>query len=92
MENNLDAAWRECKRKIYTIRLHDKSAELRRVALMEMGRAIEQAKAARIKVELESCRKDNELTVACAWAKVWCITAAISWLILAIGGVAYVIL
>ena len=85
METDLDAIWRECKRSLYRIRLQDKSAEVRRVALMKMGRAIEQFK----------CRKtdtENRLNDALKGLKIWRAIAVISWILLAIGGAAYVIL
>ena len=85
MESKIDQEWRECKRSLYRIRLQDKSAEVRRVALMKMGRAIEQFK----------CRKtdtENRLNDALKGLKIWRAIAVISWILLAIGGAAYVIL
>ena len=84
MENNLDEIWRECKRSLYRIRLQDKSAEVRRVALMNMGRAVEQFKCRKIETE-------NRLNNALKEVKLWRAIAVISWIILAIGGAAYVI-
>ena len=83
MENDLDAVWRECKRSLYRIRLQDKSAEVRRVALMKMGRAVEQFKGRKIETE-------NRLNRALKEAKLWRAVAVLSW-VLAIGGAAYVI-
>lgn len=91
MESDLDAVWRECKRSLYRIRLQDKSAEVRRVALMKMGRAVEKEKAARIKSQIDAFNNDNKLRVALIGLKVWRAVAVLSW-ILAIGGAAYVIL
>ena len=76
MESKIDQEWRECKRSLYRIRLQDKSAEVRRVALMKMGRAIEQFKAQRIELDKE--------------VKLWRAIAVISWILLAIGGAAYI--
>ena len=76
MESKIDQEWRECKRSLYRIRLQDKSAEMRRVALMKMGRAIEQFKAQRIELDKE--------------VKLWRAIAVISWILLAIGGAAYI--
>ena len=84
MENDLDAVWRECKRSLYRIRLQDKSAEVRRVALMKMGRAIEQIKGRKIETYH---RLDNAIKEA----KLWRAVAVLSWILLAIGGSAYVI-
>lgn len=92
MESNLDAVWRECKRSLYRIRLQDKSAEVRRVALMKMGRAVEKEKAARIKSQIDAFNNDNKLRVALTELKVWRAITALSWFLLAIGGAAYVIL
>ena len=83
MESDLDAVWRECKRSLYRIRLQDKSAEVRRVALMKMGRAIEQIKGRKIETY-------HRLNNAIKEAKLWRAVAVLSW-ILAIGGAAYVI-
>lgn len=83
MESDLDAVWRECKRSLYRIRLQDKSAEVRRVALMKMGRAVEQFKCRKIETE-------NRLNNALKEVKLWRAVAVLSW-ILAIGGAAYVI-
>lgn len=90
MESDLDAVWRECKRNLYRIRLQDKSAEMRRVALMKMGRAVEKEKAARIKSQIDAFNNDNKLRVALIGLKIWRAVAVLSW-ILAIGGAAYVI-
>lgn len=90
MENDLDAIWRECKRSLYRIRLQDKSAEVRRVALMKMGRAVEKEKAARIKSQIDAFNNDNKLRVALVGLKVWRAVAVLSWIV-AIGGAAYVI-
>lgn len=83
MENDLDAIWRECKRNLYRIRLQDKSAEVRRVALMKMGRAVEQFKGRKIETE-------NRLNDALKGLNLWRAVAVLSW-ILAIGGATYVI-
>lgn len=85
MENDLDAVWRECKRSLYRIRLQDKSADVRRVALMKMGRAVEQFKGRKIETE-------NRLNNALKEVKLWRAVAVLSWILLAIGGAAYVIL
>ena len=85
MESDLDAVWRECKRSLYRIRLQDKSAEVRRVALMKMGRAVEQFKGRKIETE-------NRLNDALKEAKLWRTVTVLSWILLAIGGAAYVIL
>lgn len=92
MENDLDAVWRECKRSLYRIRLQDKSAEVRRVALMKMGRAVEKEKAERIKSQIDAFNNDNKLRVALIGLKLWRAVAVLSWILLAIGGAAYVIL
>ena len=68
---------------LYRIRLQDKSAEVRRVALMKMGRAVEQFKCRKIETE-------NRLNNALKGLKLWRAVAVLSW-ILAIGGAAYVI-
>lgn len=84
MESDLDAIWRDCKRSLYRIRLQDKSADVRRVALMKMGRAVEQFKGRKIETE-------NRLNNALKEVKLWRAVAVLSW-ILAIGGAAYVII
>ena len=83
MESKIDQEWRECKRSLYRIRLQDKSAEVRRVALMKMGRAIEQFKGRKIDTE-------NRLNDALKGLNLWRAVAVLSW-VLAIGGAAYVI-
>lgn len=83
MESKIDQEWRECKRSLYRIRLQDKSSEVRRVALMKMGRAVEQFKCRKIETE-------NRLNNALKEVKLWRAVAMLS-LILAIGGAAYVI-
>ena len=83
MESNLDAVWRDCKRSLYRIRLQDKSAEVRRVALMKMGRAVEQFKGRKIETE-------NRLNNAIKEVKLWRAVSVLSWVIFAIGGAAYI--
>ena len=85
MESKIDQEWRECKRSLYRIRLQDKSAEVRRVALMKMGRAIEQFKCRRTDTE-------NRLNDALKGLNLWRADEVISWIIFAIGGAAYVII
>ena len=84
MEGNLDAVWRECKQSLYRIRLQDKSADVRRVALMKMGRAVEQFKGRKIEAE-------HRLNDALKEVKLWRAIAVISWIVFAIGGPAYAI-
>lgn len=80
-KNNIMAEWRECRQSIYSIRLHDRSSEVRRVALMKMGRALEQFVSS----------ADDAIRVERSNAFTWKIIAIISWLLFIIGGAAYVI-
>lgn len=83
MESKIDQEWRECKRSLYRIRLQDKSSEVRRVALMKMGRAVEQFKGRKIETE-------NRLNNALKRLNLWRTVAVLSWILLAIGGAAYI--
>lgn len=82
MESKIDQEWRDCKRSLYRIRLQDKSAEVRRVALMKMGRAVEQFKGRKIETE-------NRLNDALKGLNLWRAVAVLSW-VLAMGGAAII--
>ena len=82
MVSDLDAVWRDCKRSLYRIRLQDKSAEVRRIGLMKMGRAVEQFKGRKIETE-------NRLNDALKGLNLWRAVAVLSW-VLAMGGAAII--
>ena len=80
-KNNIMAEWRECRQSIYSMRLHDRSSEIRRVALMKMGRALEQF----------ASYADDAIKTERSNALMWRTIAIISWLSFIIGVAAYVI-